>query len=98
MVHYGAEGKTEFKVLAFIPAKKPFAYDCEPVTGLKLYVQPRSHHGPVRAGAAVPSPLRAGRGGLRGLALNVSRELLQQNLLDVIQKSVVKNVPTRSPG
>ena len=25
VIHYAAEGKTEFKVLAFIPAQKPFA-------------------------------------------------------------------------
>src|SRR5436190_11073373 len=34
VIHYAAEGKTEFKVLAFVPAHKPFAFDWqEPVTG-----------------------------------------------------------------
>src|SRR5436190_1773559 len=39
-IHYAAEGKTEFKVLAFIPRHKPFSLEWEePVAGLKLYVQ-----------------------------------------------------------
>ncbi|HEX4612509.1 MAG TPA: molecular chaperone HtpG, partial [Urbifossiella sp.] len=39
-IHYAAEGKTEFKVLCFIPTKKPFSFDWdEQKAGLKLYVQ-----------------------------------------------------------
>jgi len=94
VIHYAAEGKTEFKVLAFIPAKKPFSYDWqEPVCGLRLYVQRvliMDHCEQV-----LPFYLRFVQGVVDSsdLPLNVSRELLQQNpLLDVIEKSVVKNV------
>lgn len=94
VIHYAAEGKTEFKVLAFIPAKKPFAYDWqEPVTGLKLYVQRVLIMD--RCEQVLPFYLRFVQGVVDSadLPLNVSRELLQQNpLLDVIEKSVVKNV------
>jgi molecular chaperone HtpG len=94
VIHYAAEGKTEFKVLAFVPAKKPFAYDWqEPVTGLKLYVQRVLIMD--RCEQVLPYHLRFVQGVVDSsdLPLNVSRELLQQNpLLDVIQKSVVKNV------
>jgi molecular chaperone HtpG len=94
VIHYAAEGKTEFKVLTFIPAKKPFAYDWqEPVTGLRLYVQRVLIMD--RCEQVLPFYLRFARGVVDSadLPLNVSRELLQQNpLLDVIQKSVVKNI------
>ena len=39
MIHYTAEGKTEFKVLVFIPARKPFSLTWEEPKGLKLYIQ-----------------------------------------------------------
>ena len=94
VIHYAAEGKTEFKVLAFVPAKKPFAYDWqEPVSGLKLYVQRVLIMD--RCEQVLPFYLRFVQGVVDSadLPLNVSRELLQQNpLLDVIEKSVVKNV------
>jgi molecular chaperone HtpG len=94
VIHYAAEGKHEFKVLAFIPAKKPFAFDWqEPVCGLRLYVQRVLIMD--RCEQVLPFYLRFVQGVVDSsdLPLNVSRELLQQNpLLDVIQKSVVKNV------
>ncbi|MCI0704524.1 MAG: molecular chaperone HtpG [Planctomycetia bacterium] len=94
VIHYAAEGKTEFKVLAFIPAHKPWGFDYEePVAGLKLYVQRVLIMD--RCEQVLPSYLRFVKGVVDSsdLPLNVSRELLQQNpLLDVIQKSVVKNV------
>ncbi len=94
VMHYSAEGKTEFKVLAFIPAQKPFSFDWEePTTGLRLYVQRVLIM--ERCEEVLPFYLRFVRGLVDSadLPLNVSRELLQQNpLLDVIQKSVVKNV------
>lgn len=94
VMHYSAEGKTEFKVLAFIPAEKPFSFDWEEqVTGLRLYVQRVLIMD--RCEELLPFHLRFVRGLVDSadLPLNVSRELLQQNpLLDVIQKSVVKNV------
>jgi molecular chaperone HtpG len=94
VIHYSAEGKTEFKVLAFIPAQKPFSFDWEEqVTGLRLYVQRVLIMD--RCEQVLPFHLRFVRGLVDSadLPLNVSRELLQQNpLLDVIEKSVVKNV------
>ena len=94
VLHYAAEGKTEFKVLAFIPTQKPFSFDWEePSTGLRLYVQRVLIMD--RCEEVLPFHLRFVHGLVDSadLPLNVSRELLQQNpLLEVIQKSVVKNV------
>jgi molecular chaperone HtpG len=94
IIHYKAEGKTEFRVLAFVPAKKPFAFDWqEQECGLRLYVQRVLIM--ERCEQVLPFYLRFVQGVVDSadLPLNVSRELLQQNpLLDVIRKSVVKNV------
>jgi molecular chaperone HtpG len=94
VIHYAAEGKTEFRVVAFIPAQKPFAFDWqEPVAGLRLYVQRVLIM--ERCEQVLPTYLRFVQGVVDSadLPLNVSRELLQQNpLLDAIQKSVVKNI------
>ncbi|VTR91811.1 heat shock protein 90 : Chaperone protein HtpG OS=Pelobacter propionicus (strain DSM 2379) GN=htpG PE=3 SV=1: HATPase_c_3: HSP90 [Gemmata massiliana] len=94
VIHYAAEGKTEFKVLCFVPGHKPFGFDYEePVAGLRLYVQRVLIMD--RCEQVLPVYLRFVKGVVDSadLPLNVSRELLQQNpLLDVIQKSVVKNV------
>ncbi len=93
-IHYAAEGKTEFKVLAFIPAHKPASFDWEePTAGLKLYVQRVLIM--ERCEQLLPFYLRFVKGVVDSsdLPLNVSREILQQNpLLESIQKSVVKNV------
>lgn len=94
VIHYAAEGKTEFRVLAFIPGQKPFAFDWqEPKGGLRLYVQRVLIM--EQCEQVLPFYLRFVQGVVDSadLPLNVSRELLQQNpLLDAIQKSVVKNV------
>ena len=94
VIHYAAEGKTEFRVLAFIPGQKPFAFDWqEPKGGLRLYVQRVLIM--EQCEQVLPSYLRFVQGVVDSadLPLNVSRELLQQNpLLDAIQKSVVKNI------
>ena len=94
VIHYAAEGKTEFRVLAFVPAHKPFGFDYEePVAGLRLYVQRVLIMD--RCEQVLPTYLRFVKGVVDSadLPLNVSREILQQNpLLDAIQKSVVKNV------
>ncbi|MBM3981145.1 MAG: molecular chaperone HtpG [Planctomycetes bacterium] len=94
VIHYAAEGKTEFRVLCFVPAQKPFGFDYEePVAGLRLYVQRVLIMD--RCEQVLPPYLRFVKGVVDSadLPLNVSRELLQQNpLLDAIQKSVVKNV------
>jgi molecular chaperone HtpG len=94
VIHYAAEGKTEFRVLAFVPAHKPFGFDYEePVAGFRLYVQRVLIMD--RCEQVLPPYLRFVKGVVDSadLPLNVSRELLQQNpLLDAIQKNVVKNV------
>ncbi len=94
VIHYTAEGKTEFKVLCFVPAHKPFGFDYEePVAGLRLYVQRVLIMD--RCEQVLPQYLRFVKGVVDSadLPLNVSRELLQQNpILDTIQKSVVKNI------
>ncbi|MBN9519886.1 molecular chaperone HtpG [bacterium] len=93
-IHYAAEGKTEFKVLCFVPTKKPFSFDWEePKAGLRLYVQRVLIMD--RCEEVLPFYLRFVKGVVDSadLPLNVSREILQQNpILDTIQKSVVKNV------
>ena len=93
VIHYAAEGKTEFRVLCFVPAHKPFGFDYEePVAGLRLYVQRVLIMD--RCEQLLPFYLRFVKGVVDSadLPLNVSREILQQNpLLDAIQKSVVKN-------
>src|SRR5262245_22494259 len=93
VIHYMAEGKTEFKVLAFIPAHKPFSFHWEEPKGLKLYIQ-RVLIMESCAGL-LPPYLRFVRGVVDSadLPLNISREMLQQNpLLERIQKNVVRNV------
>jgi len=94
VIHYAAEGKTEFRVLAFVPARKPYGFDYEePVAGLRLYVQRVLIMD--RCEQVLPQYLRFVKGVVDSadLPLNVSREILQQNpLLEAIQKSVVKNV------
>ena len=77
VIHYAAEGKTEFKVLAFIPAHKPLACDWqEPRTGLKLYVQRVLIMD--RCEQLLPFYLRFVQGVVDSadLPLNVSREIL----------------------
>jgi molecular chaperone HtpG len=94
IIHFAAEGKHEFKVLAFIPAQKPFGYDWrEPRCGLRLYIQRVLIM--ERCEKVLPFYLRFVEGVVDSseLPLNVSREQIQEHpLLDTIQKSVVKNV------
>lgn len=94
VLHFNVEGKTEFRALLFIPAKKPFSFDWEePKAGLKLYVQRVLIMD--RCEQVLPAYLRFVKGVVDSadLPLNVSRELLQQNPhLDTIQKNVVRNI------
>jgi molecular chaperone HtpG len=94
VIHYAAEGKHEFKVLAFIPAHKPLGYDWrEPQCGLRLYIQRVLIM--ERCDKVLPFYLRFVEGVVDSseLPLNVSREQIQAHpLLDTIQKSVVKTV------
>jgi molecular chaperone HtpG len=93
VIHYTAEGRNEFRVLMFIPSRKPFSFHYEEPKGLKLYVQRvlimESCEG------LLPPYLRFVRGVVDSadLPLNISREILQQNpLLEKMQKNVVRNV------
>jgi molecular chaperone HtpG len=93
-LHFSVEGKTEFRALLFIPAKKPFSFDFEDrKAGLKLYVQRVLIMD--QCEQLLPPYLRFVQGVVDSadLPLNVSREILQQNPhLDVIRKNVVRNV------
>jgi molecular chaperone HtpG len=94
ILHYTGEGVVEFKVLLFIPAKKP--YDMlfgETKVGPKLYIRRvliMDH-----CEQLLPSYLRFVKGVVdcADLPLNVSREMLQQNpLLEKIKTNLVKSV------
>ncbi len=93
VIHYTAEGRTEFRVLMFIPAHKPFSFHWEEPKGLKLYIQRVLIMDSCEG--LLPPYLRFVRGIVDSsdLPLNISREILQQDpLLDKIQKNVVRNV------
>jgi molecular chaperone HtpG len=93
VIHYVAEGMNEFRVLMFIPAKKPFTYEWEEPKGLKLYIQRVLIMESCEQ--LLPPYLRFVRGVVDSadLPLNISRELLQHNpLLEKMQKNVVRNV------
>src|SRR5579871_4788236 len=94
VIHYTAEGKSEFKALLFIPAHRPLRLDWgEPKGGLRLYVQRVLIM--EKCEELLPPYLRfvAGVVDSLDLPLNVSREILQQNpQLEIIQKNVVRNV------
>lgn len=94
VIHYAGEGTTEFKVLLFIPAHKPFDMQFgEQKYGPKLYIRRvliMDH-----CEQLLPPYLRFVRGVVDSsdLPLNVSRELLQQNpLLERIQRNLVKTI------
>ena len=93
-LHFGIEGKSEFRALLYIPAKKPFSFDWEePKAGLRLYVQRVLILD--RCEQLLPLYLRFVKGVVDSadLPLNVSRELLQNNPhLDTIRKNVVRNI------
>lgn len=93
VIHYTAEGRTEYRVLMFIPAKKPFSFTWEEPKGLKLYIQRVLIMDSCEG--LLPPYLRFVRGVVDSsdLPLNISREILQQNpMLEKIQKNVVRNV------
>jgi molecular chaperone HtpG len=93
-IHYTGEGKIEFKVLAFIPSKKPFDMMFgETKVGPKLYIRRvliMDH-----CEQLLPTYLRFVKGVVdcSDLPLNVSREILQQNpMLEKIKTNLVKSV------
>jgi molecular chaperone HtpG len=94
VIHYTAEGAQEFKVLAFIPAQRPFAFRWDETEyGLRLYIQRvliMEH-----CQALLPPYLRFVSGVVDSadLPLNISRELIQQNpALEKIKRNVTENV------
>ncbi len=93
-IHYTGEGVVEFKVLLFIPAKKPFDMMFGEVkVGPRLYIRRvliMDH-----CEQLLPPYLRFVKGVVdcADLPLNVSREMLQQNpLLEKIKTNLVKSV------
>ena len=94
VIHYSGEGLTEFKVLLFIPSKRPFDMMFgEPKFGLKLYVQRVMIMD--NCEELLPPYLRFVKGVVdcADLPLNVSREILQHNpILDRIKKNIVKRL------
>jgi len=93
VLHYLAEGNQEFRVLMFVPAKKPFNYDWEEPKGVRLYIQRVLIM--EACDGLLPQYLRFVRGVVDSsdLPLNISRELLQNNpMLEKIQKNLVRNV------
>lgn len=90
-IHFAAEGTSEFKALLYLPAKKPFdLFMAERKRGIQLYV--KRVFITEKCDALLPDYLRFVRGVVDSsdLPLNVSREILQEDLqLKRIQKSLV---------
>ncbi len=94
-IHYSAEGTSEFKALLFIPEKAPFDLfmPAEQRRGLHLYVRRVFISDECRK--LLPDYFRFVKGVVDSsdLPLNVSREILQENLkIDKIQKNLVKKL------
>jgi molecular chaperone HtpG len=96
IIHYAAEGQHEYKVLLFIPTRRPFEMEwggSEVKAGPRLYIQRvliMDH-----CEALLPAYLRFVKGVVdcTDLPLNISREILQQNpVLERIQKDLVRTV------
>ncbi|MHB1398128.1 MAG: molecular chaperone HtpG [Trichloromonadaceae bacterium] len=94
VIHYRAEGTTEFSALLYLPSKRPFdIYYQDYKVGPTLYVrrvQIMDH-----CEAMLPSYLRFMKGVVESsdLPLNVSREILQDNkIVSVIKKSLTKKI------
>ncbi|HMP73439.1 MAG TPA: molecular chaperone HtpG [Kiritimatiellia bacterium] len=94
VIHYSAEGVTEFKALLFLPEKPPFdLYLREGHRGIHLYVRNVFITDDCRA--LLPEYLRFVQGVVDSsdLPLNVSREMLQDDaLIRKIRKSLVGKV------
>ena len=94
VIHYRAEGTTEFSALLYLPSKRPFdIYYQDYKVGPTLYVrrvQIMDH-----CEAMLPTYLRFMKGVVESsdLPLNVSREILQDNkIVTVIKKSLTKKI------
>ena len=92
-LHYRAEGRHEYSVLAFIPETKPFdLFDPDRNGRMKLYVRRVFI---TDEAEVLPRYLRFVRGLVdsNDLPLNVSREMIQQSpVLDAIRKGVANRV------
>jgi molecular chaperone HtpG len=93
-IHFAAEGTSEFKALLYLPAKKPFdLFMAERKRGIQLYV--KRVFITEKCDALLPDYLRFVRGVVDSsdLPLNVSREILQEDLqIKRIQKSLVGKI------
>ncbi len=93
-IHYTAEGNQEFRVVAFLPAEKPFGMQFgEYEWGLRLYIQRVLIMD--NCEALLPGYLRFVKGVVDSsdLPLNISRELLQANpLLEQIKTNVTRAI------
>ncbi|WP_119306187.1 molecular chaperone HtpG [Cohaesibacter haloalkalitolerans] len=92
-IHYRAEGRTEYNVLAFVPEHKPFdLFDPNRKGRVKLYVRRVF----ITDDAEImPAYLRFVRGVVdsEDIPLNISREMLQDNpILNAISKGVTNRV------
>jgi molecular chaperone HtpG len=91
-LHFSTEGNTPFTAMLFLPKERPFDFDREERReGLSLYVQRVLIKEEVKE--LIPRCLRFVRGLIdaEGLSLNVSRELLQQDVhLHRIRRIVAK--------
>lgn len=87
------EGKNEYTLLLYVPAKAPFdMWDREATSGVKLYVK-RTFI--MEGGELMPRYLRFVKGIIDSdsLPLNVSRELLQQSKqIDLLKAGAVKKI------
>ncbi len=93
-IHIKAEGRLEFTMLLFIPSSRPFdLFQADRKCPVKLYV--RRVFVTNDCEGLIPSYLRFVRGVIdtEDIALNVSREMLQQDpILKKISDSVVKKI------
>lgn len=94
IIHYSAEGKSEFRALLYFPTKAPVdLYHPEHKKGIQLFVKRVFIMDDYKH--LVPEYLRFVKGVVDSsdLPLNVSREILQQDVqLDKIKKSIVNKI------
>ncbi|MEI6207650.1 MAG: molecular chaperone HtpG [Desulfuromonadales bacterium] len=93
-IHFSAEGTSEFKALLYLPAKKPFdMFMSDRKKGLQLYVKRVFISD--KCEELIPDYLRFVKGVVDSadLPLNVSREILQEDvLIKRIQKGLVSKI------
>jgi len=93
-IHFSAEGTSEFKALLYLPAKKPFdMFMNDRKKGLQLYVKRVFISD--KCEELIPDYLRFVKGVVDSsdLPLNVSREILQEDvLIKRIQKGLVSKI------